>query len=219
MVDKPLYLISDGGKLREQGLLKQTFAQIFEAAGDAIGFVQLREPSASDSEILSLLEFLKPLCLLHGAKLIINKRVGLCLSGSLDGVHLGAPIETITKACLKLSSKHLVGYSAHGVQEAKSALEAGADYIFLSPIFPTISKNNTRSPLGLEALEELRRDTSGTIFALGGITAKNAASCRKAGASGIATIGSVFQSDNPSQAAANIGRSWRANSEDTKSVS
>ncbi|WP_104732382.1 thiamine phosphate synthase [Helicobacter salomonis] len=61
-------------------------------------------------------------------------------------------------------------YSAHGVSEVQEALEEGAHFITLSPIFSTPNKP---PPLGLDYFKTLSPALKSHVFALGGITSQN----------------------------------------------
>lgn len=74
-----------------------------------------------------------------------------------------------------------LGYSAHSVAEAHAARAAGADVVFLSPIWAPTSKPG-RPPLGPLHLDGL--------VALGGVTVARVAECR--GAAGVAVLGGIF---------------------------
>ena len=80
-----------------------------------------------------------------------------------------------------------MGQSCHSLEEVVAAERRGADYIFISPIFPTLTHPEAR-PLGLEALAEVCEAVNIPVFALGGINETNAPTVLKAGASGIAAI-------------------------------
>lgn len=79
------------------------------------------------------------------------------------------------------------GASTHSVQEALLAEKMGADYLTLSPLFPTASKPGATGG-GLELLREVCAAVSVPVFALGGVTLQNAHHCIEAGAYGIAGI-------------------------------
>ncbi|MGH9783282.1 MAG: thiamine phosphate synthase, partial [Terriglobia bacterium] len=69
----------------------------------------------------------------------------------------------------------------------EQAAQGGATYVLLGPVFDTPSKPASR-PLGIPRLQELCRHSPVPVFALGGVTRENAASCVRAGAAGIAGI-------------------------------
>jgi thiamine-phosphate pyrophosphorylase len=81
----------------------------------------------------------------------------------------------------------LVTASAHSRAEALAAFRAGADILFLSPVFPT------RSHPGAPAMGPIRfglaaRGLPGPVIALGGMTARRFRRLRPLGAAGYAGI-------------------------------
>lgn len=79
------------------------------------------------------------------------------------------------------------GASTHSVKEAVLAEQMGAEYITLSPLFPTASKPGAIGG-GLELLTEVCAAVSVPVFALGGVTIANVQHCIAAGAYGVAGI-------------------------------
>ena len=90
----------------------------------------------------------------------------------------------------------LVGLSAHSLADVADAHAAGADYVTLSPIYPSASKPGYGPPLGPDAIERAAQ-IGIPVLALGGITASNAAAAMNAGAAGVAVMGSVMAADRP----------------------
>lgn len=64
------------------------------------------------------------------------------------------------------ADKKIIGYSAHSVEEAKSALALGATYCTLSPIYP--SKNKGK-PLSIKSLRSIPKPLRSHIVVLGDI--------------------------------------------------
>ena len=91
--------------------------------------------------------------------------------------------------------KALIGASAHSPAEAATLLEAGADYVTLSPIFLTESKAGYGPALGLGALRAA--SGAGPVIALAGIDESNAGECLAAGAKGVAVMGEMMRSADP----------------------
>ena len=98
----------------------------------------------------------------------------------------------------------LIGYSAHSGVEAADAFAQGADFVTLSPVFPTNSKFSSGPVLGLDAFERELTVAGGPVYALGGVGAANASACVERGAHGVALIGAILGADDPAQAAREV---------------
>jgi len=82
---------------------------------------------------------------------------------------------------------------SRGFHEPAPAIETELDALLLSPIFEA---RKGRPPLGVAALERARSAHPGRAwFALGAVTAANAAACLEAGATGVAVIGAALGAD------------------------
>ena len=88
--------------------------------------------------------------------------------------------------------------SCHSLEEL-SAHKAKFDYLFLSPIFDSISKKGYSGRFTREQLLEARDNglIDKKIIALGGITAGNIPIIRELGFGGVAVLGSVWFSPSP----------------------
>lgn len=128
------------------------------------------------------------------AKLSISTDAHLAAEIGADGVHLQRV--TDIDGVRALLPKGWIGVSAHSVPEVRFAKEQGADYVTLSPIFPTESKPGYGPPLGLETIREAA-EIGIPIFALGGITPRSGFSCVEAGAYGFAVMGTVMRAASP----------------------
>ena len=63
--------------------------------------------------------------------------------------------------------------TAHDASELREAERAGADGVFVSPVFPTRSHED-RATLGIDGFHRLAQKTSLPVIALGGMTAERA---------------------------------------------
>jgi thiamine-phosphate pyrophosphorylase len=126
-----------------------------------------------------------------GAQLSIGGDVALAAELAADGVHLPAG-GSIAAARARLGARMLVGISAHGEGAVAAAQRAGADYVTLSPIFPTASKPGYGPALGLAGIARASRFGI-PVVALGGVTARSAPECLRAGAAGVAIMGEVMR--------------------------
>ncbi len=150
----------------------------------AADVIQLRAKSLDAGE---LLERARALRQLWSGVLLVNDRVDVCLAAGADGVHL--PGNRLPPLVWKQRfGLRLIGVSCHTVEEVLRAEQEEADYVFLSPIFETMSKPGYGPALGLAAITEAAVRVKIPVIALGGITRDNEASCQDAGAAGIAGI-------------------------------
>ena len=90
-----------------------------------------------------------------------------------------------------------IGVSAHSMEEAVQAYRAGADYITLSPIYKSISKEGYGRVLGLDELGKVVKRVGIPVLALGGISPGRAQPCLEQGARGVAVMGAVILSADP----------------------
>jgi len=65
------------------------------------------------------------------------------------------------------------------------------DLIAVGPVFPTGSKPDARSPVGLELIRRARSVTDKPLIAIGGIGVTNLASVLEAGADSVAVLSAV----------------------------
>ncbi|MDE0539548.1 MAG: thiamine phosphate synthase [Rhodospirillales bacterium] len=81
--------------------------------------------------------------------------------------------------------------AVHGRREMERALALGADALIVAPVFATESHPAAR-PLGIHRLAGLVKSATAPVYALGGISAANAARLGPTGAAGIAGIGGIL---------------------------
>jgi thiamine-phosphate pyrophosphorylase len=87
----------------------------------------------------------------------------------------------------------LVGRSCHSATDIAAAAGEGCDYVTLSPVFPTSSKPGYGPALGVGSLG----GHPIPVYALGGVSAVNAAACSAAGAAGVAVMGEIMGAADP----------------------
>jgi thiamine-phosphate pyrophosphorylase len=135
-------------------------------------------------------------------RVIVNDRLDVALAAAADGAHLGresAPAREVVRWCRagNAPKRFVIGVSCHSPEDAREAENAKTDYIFFGPVFETPSKQAFGAPQGIERLAEVCRAVEVPVIAIGGVDQENAASCIRAGASGIAAIGMFQRSPDP----------------------
>ena len=167
-IDFFLYLITDRKKVPHGNLLKV----IGEATSAGIRAVQLREKDLPSYELYHLAQEIKSICKTCNAKFLINDRIDIALALDTDGVHLGKRSIPLGVARRILGTHKLIGFSAHNIEEAIHAEKEGADFITISPIFPT-EKEIVTEPIGIEEMKAVATLIKIPVFALGGIQLGN----------------------------------------------
>jgi thiamine-phosphate pyrophosphorylase len=184
--------------------------EICSAALDA-GFaaVMVREKDLDARPLLDLTEPISRLCQDRGRPLLVNERVDLALALPGAGAHVGKAGLPVAVVRELLGPDRVLGYSAHGIDEAGDALDAGADYVTLSPVFASRSKPEL-TPRGIDLLEQAIGVLPATrIVALGGLKRDNLASIRATGVAGAAVMGEMMRAEDPSRTAAELERAWQ----------
>jgi thiamine-phosphate pyrophosphorylase len=136
---------------------------------------------------------------LHG-KIILHSHFELGKEFAIGGIHLN---QSNRRLISELGDYRIISGSFHSLADIK---ENGFpyEYVFLSPIFDSISKvgYNSNFDMNTLAVELADRGTKTTppIIALGGVSAENIQPIQKSGFSGAALLGTVWQSENPVKA-------------------
>lgn len=195
------YLITDQ-KLNPSGDLLESIEASFQAG---VRLLQIREKEMLGGPLYRLAESVKKLAEQFHVKFLINDRADIAAAIGADGVHLGSRGISLNNVRDVFGEKMLLGYSAHTVEEAKVASCLGADFVTLSPIFPT-RKKFTGPIMGLEGLRTACSEVDIPVYALGGITPENVSDTLEAGAYGVALISYVFSDSDPGSRARKIVR-------------
>ncbi|PID72351.1 MAG: thiamine phosphate synthase [Desulfobulbus propionicus] len=108
-----------------------------------------------------------------GATFIVNDFVDIALLVDADGVHVGQEDMSVADVRKLLGPEKIIGLSTHSPQQAQAAVQAGADYIGVGPIFTTQTKEDVCEAVGLEYLEYVASTIPLPYVAIGGIKAHN----------------------------------------------
>ncbi|WP_425262665.1 thiamine phosphate synthase [Paenibacillus thermotolerans] len=166
-----------------------------DAIAGGITMFQFREKGAgalTGEAKLRLAADMRRLCRERGIPFLVNDDIELALAVDADGVHVGQEDETAQSVRSKFGRDKILGVSVHTPEEAAAALEQGADYFGIGPIFPTTTKEDAKAASGTALIRALREKGCDTpIVGIGGITAANAGEVIRAGADGVAVITAI----------------------------
>jgi len=157
--------------------------------------IQLRVKKRPMGQALKLATYIHKLTTEAGIALIINDHVGIAMASRAEGLHVGPDDISVPSARRMLGDRILIGKSTSKHDEAIKAEQESADYVGVGPIFATANKPG-KAPVGVQTIAKVRAVVNIPVIAIGGIDAGNLAECIKAGADGVALIGSVAMADD-----------------------
>ena len=195
--DKKLYLVTNSDKFETEDLFLDAVASALKGGVDIL---QLREKNMPANKILELGKKVKLLCAEYGATFIVNDRVDIAYVLEADGVHLGQDDMDVESARKILGNNAIIGISTHAPEQAQKAVNDGADYIGMGPVFTTPTKPGSPS-VGLEYAKWVSENIKISAFAIGGIDLTNVQDVINAGAKKIAVVRAIINSDSPEKAA------------------
>ena len=134
-----------------------------------------------------------------GVTLIMDDRVDVALSAKFDGAHVDAGDLPVAVARSLFAAGAVIGTSASSDADLIAAIATGADYIAFGPVFPTVTKQTSASPIGIEGVQRFRSLAGqGTILvAAAGITLETAPAVLAAGADVVAVSAAIFRTADP----------------------
>ena len=152
--------------------------------------LHLRKPASSAEECGALLEQLPPFC---RGRIVTHDHFGLVARFGLRGVHLNGrnPLPPPGFAGQRSAS-------CHSLEELAGRKREGFDYLFLSPVFDSLSKRGYRAAFPPDALAAAREAgvlDGQRVVALGGIRPELLEQVAAWGFGGAAVLGYVWQGD------------------------
>ncbi len=166
--------------------------------------IQLRDKTASTRQLVEEGLALRQLTSQYGALFIVNDRIDVALAVDADGAHVGQDDMPGELARRLLGPDRVLGISASTLEEARAGIAAGADYLGVGPIFPTLGKSDAGAPTGTQLLRDVSERYATPLVAIGGITVENAGLVIAAGASGVAVITAIVNAEDITAATKNM---------------
>lgn len=198
-IDYSLYLVTDRNILKNRDLKDE----VENAIKGGVTLVQLREKECGGKDFLKYAIEVKEITDKYNIPLIINDRVDIALAIDAAGVHVGQN-DIPAKVVRELIGKNKVlGISASNLEEAKKAVEDGADYLGVGAIYSTSTKKDAKN-VKLNMLKEIRDNIKIPIVAIGGIDKNNAKEVIECNIDGIAVVSAILSENNIELAAKNL---------------
>ncbi len=172
--------------------------------------IQLRAKNSAPDEIRAMAEKLLPITRRANVGLVINDHLDIANEIGADLCHLGqedffdAGYTHVSELKIK-NSKLKIGLSTHAPAQAQRALDAGADYIAIGPIYATGTKP-TAKPVTLDYVRWAAAHTTVPWFAIGGINLQTLDAVLAAGATRICVVSAILNAPDVAQACAEFRR-------------
>lgn len=154
--------------------------------GHGLDRLHLRKPGADIGECRRLLDGISREWL---PRIVVHDNFGLCREYGLGGVHLNG-----RNPMAPPNHEGSVSRSCHSLEEI-SRYKGECDYLTLSPIFNSISKQGYMAAFGPGQLAAARDSglIDSRVIALGGVTLENIPRVKELGFGGVAILGDVWQ--------------------------
>lgn len=165
------------------------YSDVKNAVAAGVCAVQYRNKLATIKQAFAEALELKALC--KGVNFIVNDRLDLALAVDADGLHLGNDDLPYIVARRLLGNRKIIGVTVHNLKEAKVAAALGADYLGVSPIFPTGTKKDAGVPAGIKLIRQVKNNVKIPVVAIGGINLTKASKVIQAGADALCAISAV----------------------------
>ena len=198
-IDYRLYLVTDRTLIRTPSLEQA----VEEAILGGCTVVQLREKQASSRDFYDRACRVKAITERHGIPLIINDRLDVALAVGATGVHIGQSDLPYPAVRAIAGPDLVVGVSVSTFEEARRAVDEGADYLGVGAMRATGTKSDAQiTPM--DDLLRIRESFSLPLVVIGGITLKNAPLFRRLGADGVAVVSAILAQDDIRKAAQDL---------------
>lgn len=138
-----------------------------------------------------------------GALFFVNDSIDLAMLVDADGVHIGQDDLPVAEV-RKLIGNKIIGLSTHSPEQAKAAINDGADYIGVGPIYRTFTKKDVGEPLGFDYLDYVSKEVELPFVAIGGIKESNLDEVIRHGAKTIALVTEIVSADDIKATAAKL---------------
>jgi thiamine-phosphate pyrophosphorylase len=169
--------------------------------------VQFRDKKLRGEEFMRQAKAVRDVCRRCCVAFVVNDDAEVAMELRADGLHLGQS-DLSGLAVWRPTWEAFLGISATTLAEALAAVDAGADYLGVGPVFPTGSKADAAPPIGLEGLRAICSAVDVPVAAIGGIGRDEIAGVVAAGADAVCVISAVSLAPDPRAAATTLTREY-----------
>lgn len=174
---------------------------VSEAVAGGVTMVQIREKEASTRDFIDLARKIKSSLTPYNVAVVVNDRVDVALAAGLDGVHIGQSDMSYEEARALLGDEAIIGLSVESMEQVIEANELDVDYIGISPLYATPTKEDTAEPFGLDGCHKAVELSRHRAVAIGGLNSSTIADAMAQGIEGVAVVSAIVGAEDPRAAA------------------
>lgn len=207
-LDLSVYLVTDTALC---GGPESVVTTVADAARSGVTMVQLRDPEASDADLVALGRELAAALKGTGIPLIVNDRAHLVAPIGADGVHVGQGDLPIADARALIGPDAILGLSVDAVDQVAEAISSGVrlDYLGAQSLHGTPTKPEA-AEVGLAVIAAVAEASPWPVVAIGGVKASDAADVRGAGCAGMAVVSAICGRADVGAATRALVEAWTA---------
>ncbi len=194
--DLSLYLVTDRPLCLGRSLLEV----ISQAVAGGVTMVQLREKEASTREFVELAQAVKKHLAPLNVPLIINDRIDVALAVNAEGIHIGQQDMPFSLARQLMGPNKIIGLSVESYEQTLEANPMDVDYIGISPVYTTPTKQELEKGLGLKETSRIAKVSGHPSVAIGGINLKTAREVLETGVNGLSVVSVICSAPSPKEA-------------------
>ncbi|CAJ2510166.1 Uu.00g060660.m01.CDS01 [Anthostomella pinea] len=219
-VDHSLYLVTDS----TPAILgdKDICAVVEAALRGGVTCVQYRDKTSDTGALVATARRLHAITQRHDVPLLINDRIDVALAIGCEGVHIGQDDLDLSSARKLLGPDAIIGVTVSNAEETDVACKGGADYLGIGTVFATPTKENTKSIIGVDGLQQILlqiADEPIKTVCIGGINASNASRVmwqseapggKGKALDGVAVVSAIMAAPDPEEASWDLLRLVRS---------
>jgi thiamine-phosphate pyrophosphorylase len=156
---------------------------------------QLREKTLDKTMLLEYALTARKMADDYNALFILNDCPETAARVKADGVHLGQSDMPPAEARKIIGEDYIIGVSTHNTEQAIEAVNSGADYINIGPVFSTPTKPNADA-LGFCLIDEIIRNINIPFTFMGGIKENNIPGLLKYNPAAVAMVTEISKSQD-----------------------
>ena len=194
-MNSTIIVMSDTKDLDEE---HQIVNELFE---NGLEIFHIRKPKYSTQEMRTYIEKINKK---YHNRIVIHSHHELCVSLKLKGIHLTERHRRknffrswVLMQWIKFKRPDAIITASYHSPNSLLKHNPGYNYIFLSPIFDSISKIGYKHTFNDDSLEVALKKTNFNVIALGGVDYSKLEMVKKFGFKGCALVGSIWHTQNP----------------------